>query len=122
MLCFPVRRKENVPTDAFLALSENATLKLTLFMKYRFRNPNQNVVWFKCNSLIKKTYCKVGWDAVLCLFRLVPDVSDARIDATLINFVMQMGRCVTYIHFGSHTIVCMRVSYTRTRTHAHTSL
>ena len=39
-------------TDAFLALSENATLKLTLFMKYSFNNPKQNVVWFDCNSLI----------------------------------------------------------------------
>lgn len=111
-----------MPTDAFLALNENATLKLTLFMKYMFRNPSQNVVWFQCNSLINKTYCKVRWDAVLCLFRLVPDVSDARINATVINFVKQMGRFVTYIHFGSHTNVCMCVSHTRTRTHTYTSL
>jgi len=29
VLCFAVRRKENVPSDAFLALGENVTLKLT---------------------------------------------------------------------------------------------
>jgi len=89
-------------------------------MKCRFRNPIQNVVWFHCNSLIKKPYCIVGWDAVFCLFRLVSDVSDARINATLIKFVRQMGRYVTYMHFRSHTIVCMCVSYTRTRARTHT--
>ena len=65
--CFAVRRKENVAADAFLARSENVTQKLSLFMKYKFRNPNQNAVWFHFNSLIKKPYCKVGWDTILCL-------------------------------------------------------
>lgn len=71
VLCFAVRRKENVQTDAYPALSENVTLQLTLCMNYRFRNPNQNVVWFYCNSLIKKPYCKVGWDVELCLVLLL---------------------------------------------------
>ena len=98
--------------------------EVDLFMKCRFRNPIQNVVWFHCNSLIKKPYCIVGWDAVLCVFRLVPDVSDARINATLINFLRQMGRYITYMHFRSHTNICMCVSYTRTRarTHTHTHI
>lgn len=77
---FALRRKENVQTDANLALSGNVTLKLTLFMEYRFRNPNPNVVWFHGNSLIKKPYCKKGWGTILHLFRLVFDVSDAIID------------------------------------------
>jgi hypothetical protein len=44
VLWFAVRRKENVPTDAFLTLSEDVALRLTLCMKYRFGNPNQNAV------------------------------------------------------------------------------
>ena len=35
-LCSVVRRKENVPTDAFLALSENVTLKLTFLYNTGF--------------------------------------------------------------------------------------
>ena len=66
-------------------------------------------MWFVCNALIKQPHCKVGWDTVLRLFRLVPNVSDARIKAALIKFVKQMGLCVTYLHFRSHTDVCMCV-------------
>jgi hypothetical protein len=117
VLCFAVRRKETVQTGAYPALSENVTLQLTLCMNYRFRNPNQNVVWFYCYSLIKKSYCKVGWDAELCLFRLAPGVSDARINATLINFAKHKGRYVTYI--SEVTRICMCVSHKHTHTHTH---
>ena len=104
-------------TDANLALRENITLKLTLFMKYSFRNPNPSVVWFHGNSLIKKPYRTKGWDAILRLFRLVSDVSDARINTTVINFVKEMGRYVTYISEVTRMCVCVIHMYT----HAHTS-
>lgn len=109
-------------TYAYPALSENVTLQLTLCMNYRFRNPNPNVVWFYCYSLFKKPYCKVGWDAELCLFRLVPGVSGARINATRINFVKHMGRRVTYISEVTRTCVCLCVTHTSLQSRENTDV
>ena len=111
MLWFAVRRKENVPTDAFLTLSEDVTLRLTLCMKYRFGNPNQNAVWLHCNSLIKKSYCKVGWDPVLCSLDLF--LMFLTQELTPLNYFCKAdGRlCYIYIYIYIHT---------HTHTHTHT--
>jgi hypothetical protein len=56
------------------------------------------------------------------LFSLAPSVSDARIDATLINFVKHMGRYVTYISEVTRTCVCVCHTHVYARTYTHKSL